>query len=153
MTWTMCLTAVRLLILQISKLTEEKRGLADRIEELEKQLRKREDENLRLRRENDALRDEVRVSMHLSASLCLTACMQCACSGCRFQTLGSGRQSVVSFASGGMQGGGHKQENGRKLQRSASLQRVASSEQTPKKACHSRAARGDAALKTEIEAA
>ena len=45
--------------MQISKLSEEKRGLADRIEDLEKQLKKRDDENARLRRENDQLRDEV----------------------------------------------------------------------------------------------
>lgn len=40
--------------LQISKLTEEKRALADRVEELERQ-------NGRLRRENEQLRDEVRL--------------------------------------------------------------------------------------------
>ena len=62
--------------MQISKLSEEKRGLADRIDELERQLKKRDDENARLRRENDQLRDEVR---RLSVALCSRAADDATC--------------------------------------------------------------------------
>ena len=46
-------------MLQINKLNEEKRSLIDQLEDVERQLKKREDENARLRTENDMLRDEV----------------------------------------------------------------------------------------------
>ena len=46
-------------MLQISKLNDDKRALMDQIEELEKQLKKRDEENTRLRKDNDQLREEV----------------------------------------------------------------------------------------------
>ncbi len=46
--------------MQISKLNDDKRALMDRIEDLEKQMKKRDEENARLRRENEQLREEVR---------------------------------------------------------------------------------------------
>lgn len=46
-------------MLQISKLNDDKRALMDQIEDLEKQLKKRDEENARLRKDNDQLRDEV----------------------------------------------------------------------------------------------
>lgn len=46
--------------MQINKLSEEKRSIMDQLEDAERQLKKRDDEVARLRRENDMLRDEVR---------------------------------------------------------------------------------------------
>ena len=53
-------------MLQINKLNEEKRSLMDQLEDIERQMKKREDENARLRTENDMLRDEVRFYMPCS---------------------------------------------------------------------------------------
>ena len=55
-------------MLQINKLIEEKRSLMDQLEDIERQLKKREDENARLRTENDMLRDEVPFYMPCSYS-------------------------------------------------------------------------------------
>ena len=45
---------------QINKINEEKRAIMDQLEDAERQLKKRDEENARLRRELDMLRDEVR---------------------------------------------------------------------------------------------
>ena len=45
--------------LQINRLIEEKRAVMDQLEDAGRQLKKRDDELVRLRRENDMLRDEV----------------------------------------------------------------------------------------------
>ena len=46
-------------MLQINRINEEKRAIMDQLEDAERQLKKRDDEVARLRRENDMLRDEV----------------------------------------------------------------------------------------------
>ena len=56
--------------MQINKLNEEKRSLMDQLEDAERQLKKRDDEVARLRRENDMLRDEVRNSIQMSGPRC-----------------------------------------------------------------------------------
>ena len=45
---------------QINKINEEKRSIMDQLEDAERQLKKRDEDNARLRRELDMLRDEVR---------------------------------------------------------------------------------------------
>ncbi len=51
-------------MLQINRINEEKRAVMDQLEDAERQLRKRDDELARLRRENDMLRDEVGSDAH-----------------------------------------------------------------------------------------
>lgn len=54
-----CQERIVFALLQISKLNDDKRALMDQIEDLEKQLKRRDEENARLRKDNEQLREEV----------------------------------------------------------------------------------------------